>query len=53
MFAKLKAALSRLGTGAGTGDREPPAPAVEYKGYRIRPTPYATNGLYQTAGVIE
>jgi hypothetical protein len=53
MFAKLKAALSRLGTGAGTDDREPPAPAVEYKGYRIRPAPYATNGLYQTAGVIE
>ena len=53
MFAKLKAALSRMGAGAGAGDREPPVPAVEYKGYRIRPTPYATNGLYQTAGVIE
>ncbi len=53
MFAKLKAALNRLGTGAGTGDREPPAPTVEYKGYRIKPAPYATNGLYQTAGVIE
>ena len=53
MFAKLKAALSRLGSGAGTSDREPPPPTIEYKGYRTKPAPYATNGLYQTAGVIE
>ena len=52
MFAKLKAAWSRLagGQGAGEGPAEPP---TEYKGYRIRPAPYRTNGLYQTAGIIE
>ena len=54
MFSKLKAAWSRLVGGQATGGGEgPPAPAVEYKGYRIRPTPYRTNGLYQTAGIIE
>jgi hypothetical protein len=52
MFSKLKAALARLagGQGAGEGPAEPP---IEYKGYRIRPAPYRTNGLYQTAGIIE
>jgi hypothetical protein len=52
MFAKLKAAWSRLagGQGAGEGPAEPP---IEYKGYRIRAAPYRTNGLYQTAGIIE
>src|SRR6266852_4261121 len=52
MFSKLKAALARLagGQGAGEGPAEPP---TEYKGYRIRPAPYRTNGLYQTAGIIE
>jgi hypothetical protein len=54
MFSKLKAALSRLAGGQGFADADgPPAPAVEYKGYRIRPTPYRTNGVYQTAGIIE
>ena len=54
MFLKLKAAWSRLVGGQATGGTEgPPAPAVEYKGYRIRATPYRTNGLYQTAGIIE
>jgi hypothetical protein len=38
----------------GQGGADPAtAPAVEYKGYRIRPTPYRTNGHYQTAGIIE
>ncbi len=32
---------------------EPPAEAVEYKGYRIRPAPYPSKGQFQTAGVIE
>jgi hypothetical protein len=50
MFSKLKAAWSRL---AGGRADEPPAPAVEYKGYRIRAAPYRTNGVYQTAGIIE
>ena len=52
MFSKLKAAFG-LG---GRGDQaEAPvaAEAVEYKGYRIVPAPYKTNGQYQTAGTIE
>ena len=53
MFSKLKAAWSRLAGGAGRESDGPPAPAVEYKGYRIRPMPYRTNALYQTAGIIE
>jgi len=52
MFAKIKAALAGLGGGKG-GAGGPPAEAVEYKGYRIRPAPYRNNGLYQTAGTIE
>jgi hypothetical protein len=54
MFSKLKATWSRLFGGGGLGEADgAPAPAVEYKGYRIRPTPYRTNGVYQTAGIIE
>ena len=54
MFSKLKTALSRLFGGRGGGEsREPSAPPVEYGGYRIRPTPYRTDGRYQTAGIIE
>ena len=30
-----------------------PIDAVEYKGYRIRPAPYPSNGQFQTAGTIE
>jgi hypothetical protein len=54
MFSNLKTALSRLFGGRGEGEsREPSAPPVEYRGYRIRPAPYRTQGKYQTAGVIE
>jgi hypothetical protein len=54
MLSKLKAAWSRLTSGWGAGEAsEPAVPATEYKGYRIRPAPYRTNGLYQTAGIIE
>ena len=49
MLSRLKAAWNRL---VGGSD-EPAAAAVEYKGYRIRPAPYRTNGQYQTAGSIE
>ncbi len=28
-------------------------PAVEYNGYRIRPSPYRREGQYQTCGIIE
>jgi hypothetical protein len=54
MFSKLKAMWTRLASAPGTREPDGPAiPAVEYKGYRIRPEPYRTNGQYQTAGVIE
>ncbi|HEU4357249.1 MAG TPA: HlyU family transcriptional regulator [Xanthobacteraceae bacterium] len=53
MFSKLKAAWSRLAGQAFGGGEEAPTPAVEYKGYRIRATPYRNNGVYQTAGTIE
>ena len=54
MFAKVRAAWTRLATRRETSEPDAPiAPLIEYKGYRIRPTPYGTNGQYQTAGVIE
>jgi hypothetical protein len=53
MFAKLKAFWSRLaGPGAG-GAEAVEAAAVEYNGYRIRPTPFRNNGQFQTCGIIE
>jgi|SRR3954452_23353610 hypothetical protein len=53
MLDKLKAAWARLTAGAGGAVSETPGETVEYNGYRIRPTPYRTNGVYQTCGVIE
>ena len=53
MFAKLKSMLRGLGAGSGRDDAGPPAEAVEYKGYRIKPAPYRNNGVFQTAGTIE
>jgi hypothetical protein len=53
MFSILKAALARLAGGTAGASGEPAAAAVEYKGYRIRPTPYRANDHYQTAGTIE
>jgi hypothetical protein len=50
MLSKLKAAWKGLSGGEPT---EPEAPAVEYKGYRIRPAPYRNGAVYQTAGTIE
>ena len=51
----LKAIWSRLaGGGEATAPAdEPRLDAVDYKGYRVRPAPYAAKGGYQTAGVIE
>jgi hypothetical protein len=40
------------GRAAGESD-EPNTPAIDYQGYRIWPTPYRTEGQYQTAGIIE
>jgi hypothetical protein len=54
MFSKLKAAWASLAGVRGGGEADAPAAAaVEYKGYRIRPTPFRANGHYQTAGIIE
>jgi hypothetical protein len=54
MFSKLKAAWVRMTGGRAAGESdEPSTPAIEYQGYRIRPTPYRTEGQYQTAGIIE
>ncbi|WP_046868693.1 HlyU family transcriptional regulator [Microvirga massiliensis] len=47
----VKGLLSRLfGKAEPSGPVE--QPSVEYKGYRITPSPYPSNGQYQTAGVI-
>src|SRR3712207_2222168 len=54
MVSIFKAIWSRLsGRGGGADSEAPPMEAVEYKGYRIRPAPYAAPGGFQTAGVIE
>ena len=54
MISILKALWNRLAGGRDVAEpEEPPAEAVEYKGYRIRPAPYPAKGQYQTAGVIE
>lgn len=55
MLSALRELWSRLaggGSAAGPGDAAE-TPAIEYKGYRIRATPYRNNGQYQTSGVIE
>src|SRR4029453_5915232 len=54
MFSKLKAAWARMASGRGAGEAaEPNTPAIEYQGYRIRPTPFRMEGQYKTAGIIE
>ena len=53
MLSKLKAIWARLASAGGAGEAEAPIAAVDYKGYRIKPTPYRTDGHYQTAGIIE
>jgi hypothetical protein len=53
MLSKLKEAWSRLAGGGGGASAAPEVAAVEYKGYRIRPTPYRNNDQYQTSGTIE
>jgi hypothetical protein len=50
MLSKLKAAWNSLGGGPRA---EPSVPTEEYKGYRIKPTPYRNGSNYQTAGAIE
>lgn len=53
MLSKLKAAWTRLAGGSGGASNGPPIAAVEYKGYRITPTPIQSGGQYRTAGTIE
>src|ERR1700716_3180987 len=54
MFGKLKSMWPALFATREDGEAGgPPVAAVDYKGYRIRPAPYRTNGVYQTAGTIE
>ena len=54
MASIFKDIWNRLAGGGGTtGQDEPAAEAVEYKGFRIRPAPYPAKGQFQTAGVIE
>ena len=46
--------FSRLfGGGKREAAEETPGDAVEYKGYRIRPAPFRSEGQFQTAGTIE
>jgi hypothetical protein len=49
----VKGILGKLFGSGGGGAEEPAGEAVEYKGFRIRPAPYAAEGQFQTAGVIE
>jgi hypothetical protein len=44
--------LKKLFGGGGSGEPEA-GEAIEYNGYRIRPTPYRAEGQFQTAGTIE
>jgi hypothetical protein len=53
VFRKLKSVWSRLAGAAGDKLEGPAIPTVEYKGYRIQPTPYRNKSQYQTAGTIE
>ena len=53
MLSKLKAAWSRLASREASASDAAAIPAVEYNGYRIRPTPYRSKDQYQTAGTIE
>lgn len=53
MLSALKSAWSRLAGGTGASSDGPAVPPVEYKGYRIRPTPYLSKNQYQTSGTIE
>jgi hypothetical protein len=45
--------LKALWSGAPKATAQPALAAVEYKGFRIQPTPFASRGQFQTAGVIE
>jgi hypothetical protein len=44
---------SLMGKGADAGAEAVAADPVEYKGYRIHPSPYQAGSQYQTSGTIE
>jgi hypothetical protein len=48
----MKGLLGRLFGGGGKA-AEATASAIEYNGFKIRPTPFRAEGQFQTAGVIE
>lgn len=52
MISILKSIWSRFSGKAGQ-ETAIAADPVDYKGYRIRPAPYAAGRQYQTAGTIE
>jgi hypothetical protein len=50
----VKGLLGKIfGSGGGGKDETRPGEAVEYRGYRIRPAPFRSEGQFQTAGIIE
>jgi hypothetical protein len=50
----LKGLWTRLfGQGGDDSSAASAGEAVEYQGFRIRAAPYASEGQYQTAGIIE
>ncbi len=51
-MVSLKDLWNGLFGGRGAAE-SPAAEPVEYKGYRIRPTPFRAEGQFQTAGLIE
>jgi hypothetical protein len=54
MLQRLWARLTGGGLASGGAPAEPPRlEAIEYNGFRIRPTPYKAAGGWQTAGTIE
>lgn len=53
MLGFLKGLLGGGGKAEEDGAEPPPGEAVEYRGYRIRPAPYPSNGQHQTAGYVE
>jgi hypothetical protein len=52
-MSMLKSLWDSLMGKGGAGAEAVAADAVEYKGYRIRPSPYQAGGQYQTSGTIE
>ena len=50
MFKRIK---DWLGSSASAGGKQVQGEAVEYKGYRITPTPLVEGGQFRVSGVIE